>query len=539
MKRQTKNGDIIELDFYVPPKEFLATINQIKSIAGKVWDPKEKIWTVPFSIENSRQLEKFGFSPYGEIAELLHPHVARVKAPTPQVAVDFTNLPQGLRPYQKEAIQFLEAVKGRGILALAARLGKTLVALCYAKLHKNTLPMVVCCPASIKINWSREVEKWTDFSYHIITGTQPYKLPKKDVYIINYDILHDHMDSFESIGLLCVDESHRISNTTLSKKGTDGKTIRVPVQCTVAFYHIAKKAEHVIFLSGTPITSSAKQLFVPLNVFLPEHFPNQYKFQWRYCAPARTRWGMTFDGLSHEEELFEHLDKIMFRRRREDVFTDLPKESHEFVELEIDQDEYEAELEEFKVWASKHPGITEEQVNEKLSKFTSLSYSRKATQIKEWLQDLLQTGEKVVVFTWHKTVSEDLHKTFKKESVLMYGETSMVERQEAIDKFNTDPKCLMFIGNIQASKEGITLAAADIACFVEIPFVPGDLEQAQQRIWLPQKSNPLSYIYFVAKGTVDGKRIKRLLTRNKLISTLLDGKPLLLFGGTLLEEICK
>jgi SNF2 family DNA or RNA helicase len=97
----------------------------------------------------------------------------------------------------------------------------------------------------------------------------------------------------------------------------------------------------------------------------------------------------------------------------------------------------------------------------------------------------------------------------------------------------------MFIGNIQAAKEGITLAAADIACFVEIPFVPGDLEQAQQRIWLPQKSNPLSYIYFVAKGTVDGKRIKGLLTRNKLISTILDGKPLLLFGGTLLEEICK
>ena len=119
----------------------------------------------------------------------------------------------------------------------------------------------------------------------------------------------------------------------------------------------------------------------------------------------------------------------------------------------------------------------------------------------------------------------------------MYGSTSIAERQEAIDKFNTDPSCQMFIGNIQAAKEGITLAAANIAVYVEIPFVPGDLEQSGQRIWLPEKKDPLSYLYFVAKDTVDVKRVKSLLTRGKIIGTILDGKETELFGGSLLEEL--
>ena len=527
MKKVEVLPDGLAVRFSVAPDQFQPVKNAVKALQGSWWTQEKKYWKVQNTPSNIARLKELGF----ELPTELEP-IKATPVITPQIAVDFSKLPDILRPYQKEALQFLEARNGWGMLTLAPRMGKSLVALCYAILHKDATPIVICCPASIKINWSREIEKWTKFSYHIVYGTQPYKLPKKDVYIVNYDILHDHMDSFGHIGLLVQDESHRINNTTLSKKGADGKTIKVPVQCTEAFYHIAKQADHIIFLSGTPITSSAKQLFVPLNVFLPEQFSNQYKFQWRYCNPTRNRWGWDFSGLSNGEELFGYLNQIMFRRRREDVFKDLPKESHEFVELEIDQKEYEAELEEFKEWLSKHPSTTEEQIQEKLSKFESLSYSKKRTQIKEWLSDFILSGEKIVLFTWHRTVSEDLYNSFKKQSVLMYGSTSVTERQSAIDKFNEDTSCQIFIGNIQAAKEGITLAAANIAAFIEIPFVPGDLEQAQQRIWLPQKKDPLSYLYFVAKDTVDITRIQSLLKRNQLIGTILDGKENTLFGNS-------
>lgn len=537
MKKIKLLSDGLAVRFSVSPQQFTQVKDSVKSLKGSRWVPDKKYWKVENSTYNINFLKSLGFElPVELLPKESNPEL--IKVPTPQVAVDFSNLPNILRPYQKEAIQFLEAVNGRGMLSCAPRLGKSLISLCYAKLHTDKVPIVVVCPASIKINWGREIEKWTDFSYHIVSGTTPYLYPEADVYIINYDILHDHMDTFTFVGILIIDEHHRVSSLTLSKKGADGTTQKVPVKCTEAFYNLAKKSEHIIMLSGTPITSSAKQLFVPLNVFMPEQFPNQYKFQWRYCDPQQSRWGWEFNGLSHADELFTYLNKIMYRKCREDVFTELPPESHEFVELEIDQREYEAELADFKEWLKKHPSTTEEQIQEKLSKFESLSYSRKRGQIKEWITDFLQSGEKLVIFTWHKSVSEDIYSSFKKQAVLIYGGTGLKERQEAIDKFQSDASCKLFIGNIQATKEGITLAVANMVAYVEIPFTPGDLEQSMQRIWLPEKKDPLNYVYFVAKDTVDKKRILRLLTRNRIISTLMDGKETKLFGDSaFIEEL--
>ena len=399
--------------------------------------------------------------------------------------------------------------------------GKSLVSLCGWMLHKEFSPVLVICPASVKINWQREIRKWTKQKSHIITGTTPYKLPDVPFHIINYDILSSWVDSLPQYNYIITDENHRVSHTTLAKT-VEGKTVRVPVKCTEAFRKLAKIIPHLALLSGTPITSRIWQLWVGLNSLAPNEFSNEYKFRWRYCDPRHDGYGYVFDGLSNGDELYARLAKFMYRKTREEIFADLPEESHEFVPVEIDMKLYETDLAEFKKWYAKHRDISDEELEEKLSSFASLNYSKKRTAIIEWLTDFCESNEQIVVFAWHRDVVEDLYATFKKKAVIMYGGMSATAKQKAIDDFNAGKK-QMFIANIASAKEGITLAGANTVAFVEFPLTPGDLEQSSQRIWLPDKYDKLQYIYFCAVD-LEEARIDKLRQRAKILSKALDNK---------------
>lgn len=530
MKQARVDGDNIIIKFFVKSEFFQQTIAQIKSIPRRQYHPDTKSWSCPVTQANILLLKSFGFDLDETAISLLEPRKAVERPPELQAPIDESLLPKGLRHYQIEALRFLEAVHGRGMLTMAPRLGKSIVSLCYTVLHPEASPTLIVCPASVKIGWQREIKKWLGKESHIISGTTPYSIPKQEFYIINYDILYDWKDSLPPFKYLITDESHRISNLSNPAKNAEGKYVQKPVKCTQAFLQLANGTPYVVCLTGTPITSRVPQLFVPLSVYDPDHFTNYYAFCHRYGDPTHNGYTWVFNGLSHEDELIPLLSKIMFRRKREDVFTDLPEETHEFVPVEIDRAEYEKELASFRKWLEKHPS-TPEQIEEKVSQFESLSYSKKRGAIIEWLKEFLELGEKIVVFTHHRSVSEDLHSVFKKHSVLMYGGTSMKDRQKSIDTFNTDPDCLMFIGNVDACKEGISLYGANIVAYVEVPLVVGALVQSQRRIWLPEKSTQkASYLYFIAEDTVDEKRVKNLIKRSEVMDTVLDGKVTSLFG---------
>jgi SWI/SNF-related matrix-associated actin-dependent regulator of chromatin subfamily A-like protein 1 len=212
----------------------------------------------------------------------------------------------------------------------------------------------------------------------------------------------------------------------------------------------------------------------------------------------------------------------MYRKTREEVFADLPEEQHEFINVELNSKEFDADLQEFKRWYSKHKDVTDEELEEKLSSFASLDYSKKRSYIIDWLSDFMESNEQIVVFAWHRDVVEDLHNVFKKKSVILYGGMSGAKKQKAIDDFNAG-RVQMFIANISAAKEGITLASANTVAFVEFPRTAGDLEQASLRIWLPEKHNKLNYVYFVA-ADLEEIRIDNLRSRAKMLHKALDGK---------------
>ena len=339
MKTAVKHGDFIHCSIRLPSNKLQAEVQKIKRIAR--FDPKARAWILPFTSESIAALKKLHYSFEGELGDIVNPRKQVIRPPEPQKPVDTSKLPPTLRPYQLNAIQFLEATDWRGMVALTPRLGKSVVALAGKMLHDFT-PIVILTTASGKPVWEREIEKWLNCSSCIISGTTSYHLPNAHCYVINYDIVDAWVDELlaKSPELLIVDECHRISNpfsyVPKSKEEYEAdlalaKTLnrpiesvkkgkKVPVKCTYAFLSLAREIPHVVPLSGTPATTCPAQMQIPLSVLDVEHFGNRDKFLYRYCAPKKGYRGWLFEGLSHEDELIPLLSRVMFRRTKEEVF---------------------------------------------------------------------------------------------------------------------------------------------------------------------------------------------------------------------------
>ena len=536
MKKATKVEDKIKIQFYVKKEYFTPLLAFVKSIPNREWNPTQKAWYVPNTPQNVSLLASNGFDIDPALQNTLpeRPRPTVMRAKEPSAPIDTKQLPSALRDYQLDAIRFLEAKGGNGLIALFPRAGKSSVALLYVKLHPEVKKTLIICPASAKIGWQREIKKWLNQDSLVLHGRTPFPIRNKhQFHIINWDILHDWEDLIikNKYDLIILDEVHRGSNMSLKKKNAEGKYKTVPVKCTAALQNIAKNCPRNIALSGTPITSRVSQLFVLLNLYAPEQFPDYYKFLWRYCDPQHSGFGWEFKGISNEDELLPVLPLYMFRRRREEVIEQLPEESHEFVPIEIDRVAYEQDLAEFGKWLKKNPNCTEEQQDTQMARFESISYSKKRQQIIEWIKDYVETGNKIVLFTHHRQVSEDIHNVFKKKAVLLYGGMTPEKKQQAIDKFNEDDKTQIFVGNIDACKEAISLYASDVVAYIEIPSVVGALDQSRQRIYLPEKGDhKFTYLYFVAEDTVDMDRVQNLIKRGKIIDTVIDGKEYDMFS---------
>ena len=542
MKTAVKEDDTIYCAFHLHRMELLGLVQRLKKIPGAQFRSDKKAWAVPYSVKNAKALENIGFSLEGELRDLIHPRKVIARDPEPQKPVDFSHLPDILRNYQKEAIQFLEYTDWKGMIALTPRLGKSLVALAGYMLHRY-MPVVILTTASGKAVWEREIEKWVHDSSVTLIGTTPYEIPNTHFIIVNYDIVDDWVDEIlkKEPEFLIVDECHRISNPTYyvpkSKEEYDrdvkiamacgkplasvkkGKT--APVKCTHAFLTLSRSIPHVVPLSGTPATTCPAQMQIPLSVLDPAHFRNRDKYLFRYCDPKKGYRGFVFEGLSHEEELIPLLSRVMFRRTKDEVFSDLPDEQHEMLPFTIDYSLYEKELAQLTAWYQAHKDVSDEVLDKKIAQFESFSYSRKRSQIIDWISDYLTSNDKLVVYTWHQVASEDIYRAFKDTAVLVYGGTDPAKRQELINDFNTNPKTKLFVGQIKACSEAISLYAADTVLYAELPETPSALQQSSERIWLPTiKRDKVFYYYAIAANTIDEKRVEVLRERAKILGIL-------------------
>lgn len=538
------NGKFL-VSFKVPGPEFNALLVHIKNLPGRYFDTVQKMWVVPGIIHNYSVLKALGFTPSEKAENLFFPKQAVVIPPTPLKDIDQSLISPLLRPYQIEGVKFLEAVDGRGIVAFEPRLGKSSTALAWCDLHPDKFPVVIVGPASSKIGWEREVAKWTKDRSIVLYGRKPHVFSHKVKYIIiNYDILWDWVDYLLTLKpqVLIIDEVQCIANKKSKVKDNNtGKTVSIPVKRTESVLKLGKKAKHVISLSGTPITKSPSQFYNCLNLTDPKTFPNRYAYLNEFCNPKQTPWGTVYEGVTNVDKLRSLITPIMIRKRKVDVFTDLPDVDKIIVPLEVDADKYKEEAKEYEEWFKDHADASDEEITRRMNLIKSISYDAKRTQIHEWIRDFIDSGEKLVVFVYHRDVAEDIYKKFKKEAVLVYGGMTVQKRQECIDFFQKDSIFKVFVGQINSTNTAISLSAADTVAFVELPMTPGDLKQAEERIFMPGDGKKrVCYNYLVAGSTVDEDRAVSLQKKALTMNLVLDGeKGEEIFGQNIKKDIRK
>ena len=305
---------------------------------------------------------------------------------------------------------------------------------------------------------------------------------------------------------------------------------------TKAVKKIGKNIPHIIALSGTPIVNRPIEAFNAINLINPEIFPSFIDYTRRYCNAKYNGYGWDFNGASNTQELHEILSgTLMIRRLKKDVLKDLPEKLYSFVPLELSKEgkeEYTMAEDMFIDYLSENYGEEKaiKAVNaEVLVQYAELKKLAVKGCLKEsiaWIRDFLDVDGKLVVFAVHKFVIEELMKEFGNVAVKIDGSVSIENRQKAIEKFQNDDSCRLFVGNIKAAGVGITLTASSNVAFLELPWTPGELRQAIDRVHRIGQKNCVNVHYLFAINTIMDKIARLIDQKQKIIDSVLDGKDI-------------
>ena len=489
-----------EFHINIPYNHYKArNTNAIKALSQRRFDYQKKCWIVPRSLQ--KEIE--------EIAQKHRAEVLVMKNNTPQVVGEIEPLPdldieiplshpQGfnLREYQGKGVarglQLKKYINGD-----EQGLGKTIqsIATLYAaKLRgEDPFPVLIICPASMKQTWQREWHQWTKIKALILNDSNKTTWPRfhemgmADVFITNYESLkkffvaymppkgkmrnsmdiqmRPNIDLFKSI---VIDESHRVKDTA--------------TQQSKLCLRIAMKKEWVILLTGTPVVNKPIDLYPQLGIMGQlGKFGGVKGYKMRYCNGG--------SGSSNLKELNYKLNKYcFFRREKKDVAKDLPEKQRQTILCDITtRIEYNRAKNDF-VKHLEAMNFNEEEIARKMrgeimvkmGELKRISALGKLNEVKEFVNEVINSGEKLIVFCSLHAIVDAMKKEYP-DAVTVTGRDSMEQKQYSIDKFQRDPECKLIICNIKAAGVGITLTASSRVAFIEYPWTYADCVQCEDR----------------------------------------------------------
>lgn len=434
--------------------------------------------------------------------------------------------------YQREGICFGLEHK-RIIIGDEPGLGKTLQSIGIVD-TANAYPCLVICPSSLKINWQREFEKFTDKSALVLDNnvrtTWGYLLSMgvHQVAIVNYEslrkffvwdirggkqfrlkdvVFNPQIQAFKSI---IIDESHRVKDPS--------------AQQTIFTKGLSVGKDWCILLSGTPVVNRPEDLIAQLSIMnrLGE-FGGRAKFIADYCTDPKDKTAEPAVPLS---ELSRQLyDTCMIRREKAKVLPQLPDKTRVDLYIEISNNkEYNLAAEDLAAYLQEYTECTDWEIRRKmrmeaLVKFMtlrSLATKGKIAQAVDFIRTFLDSGKKLIVFCSLHEVVDELQKVFPR-AVTVTGRDRAVNKQASVDAFQNNPNVQLIICSIKAAGVGLTLTAASDVAFIELAWTYADCCQCEDRAHrIGQKDNVTCY-YLLGRGTID-HTIYRLIHRKKSIA---------------------
>lgn len=425
-----------------------------------------------------------------------------------------------LLPFQQENVETAKRIALSGGLLLADEmgLGKTIQGLAIT-LGQNRFPLLIVCPATLKLNWEREIKRWfPQMSVSVLSGTKPrISLLANQVLIANYDILEYWLPLFPTFSAVIFDESHYVKNGSAAR--------------TKACIRLSDKLPPTalrICLSGTPITNNPTELVTQLRILKRiDDFGGVAAFRKRY---------------SNNDYLNELNEKLlascMIRRTKAEVLKELPdkrwatillpseptamkeyrKAENDFVNYLLSLCDDDEEL------LERLPKLLSAEQLVKINHLKVLAAQAKMLAAVEWIESFPTDEKKVVLFAHHRSIVKGLAQRFAGGCMVIGGQTSE-QKQEAIEKFQNDPKQRVIVCSLKAAGVGITLTAASDVVFLEQGWTAADMDQAADRCHRIGQQSSVTAWNLICADTIE-ERIERLIQmKREIASAAIDGKP--------------
>lgn len=353
--------------------------------------------------------------------------------------------------------------------------------------------------------WADEAKDWLGIAtpeVQVFTSGKTLIDPDAAYYVTSFNLVNEFASKMtKPIETLVIDEAHYIKSRSAIR------TIRTRT--------LSKRADRIWTLSGTPMLNRPIELWPMLNMQKVTDLP-YFDFGKRYAAGWKSRWGWDFTGASHLDELRDLLDGYMLRRTKEDVLKDLPPKTLQVVRFEgkaVDGDDPRV----LRALLDEKPNTSVLSI-EGLAEIVHLIGLMKVDPTVSLAEDILNVEDKVVIFTHHRDVLAAIEKRLKKHNpVVVQGGMSVENKHEAVTRFQNDPECRVFVGNIQAAGTGITLTAARHVVFAETDWVYANIIQAADRCHrIGQRGNVL--VQFITKrGSIDEYMLIRALEKQDVV----------------------
>lgn len=501
---------------------FITCPEDLAKKLGAVWVASRQVWRVPNNVGALRELHNAGFQEATHIGKekaAARYQFLEKKKGVPSLYPTFN---QNLRPYQMVDASFLLQGKAFGVFN-EQRTGKSPTTVQVLQtINKRALIIV---PASLLLNWEKEVKEWSNLKVTVVNATPKKRLEiyqnyKEGVLIISKDTAKNDLNHILQLkyDVVVLDEAHYLRNY---------KTVQ-----SQAVYKIGAKAEHRYALTGTPATNKPSDVFGILKFLYPARFSSYWQFVERYFEVKEGFFGKVigeFKSKLRKQEFFELVETISIQRKRSEVMQWLPPKQYQTITLEMDKKQrkvYDEMAETFMVEESELDAST---VLAQLTRLRQLALAPTSVQvaapsvkekfIKEWIED--NPKEPVVIFSNFSTYLKTLHKEVK-GSLIITGTNTPAEKQKAVEDFQSGKSNVLFANTVSAGT-GFTLDRAGTIIFLDKPYTTTEVKQAEDRIVATtQASNQSALIIsLVCKDSIDEK-IEHMLKHKMNITQIVN-----------------
>ncbi|XVE90628.1 hypothetical protein DITRI_Ditri20bG0093000 [Diplodiscus trichospermus] len=504
-------------------------VDAFRKIPKATWNAKERLWMFPLSSLSSAEKILSEISGCNVEVENLHPLVQRAIAAAsalPDLREWYDRIPSyiesKLLPFQREGVRFVLQHGGRALLADEMGLGKTLQAIAVAACIRDSWPVLILAPSSLRLHWASMIQEWLNIpssdivvvfsqlggsnrgGFTILSSNSKGHIHLDGLFnIISYDLvakLENVLISSE-FKVVIADESHFLKNAQAKR--------------TTASLPIVKKAQYAILLSGTPALSRPIEMFKQLEALYPNVYRKVYEYGERYCKGGV--FG-TYQGASNHEELHNLMKAtVMIRRLKKDVLCQLPMKRRQQVFLELnekDMKQISALFRELEVVKGKIKACqSEEEVHSLnliqknlINKIYTDSAEAKIPAVLDYLGTVIEADCKFLIFAHHQPMIEAIHQFLLKKKVgciRIDGTTPPSSRQAFVNDFQEKDAIKAAVLSIKAGGVGLTLTAASTVIFAELSWTPGDLIQAEDRAHRIGQVSSVNVYYLLANDTVD------------------------------------